>query len=1361
LERINTKIKKIKSLLPSVRVADRLAAVREIDRLSGREAKSVADDKLRTRLDRLESRLRASGRKRLQRQKNLPKFSYNDDLPITAKKDEIIQAIRRHPVVIVSGETGSGKTTQLPKFCLAAGRGIDGIIGHTQPRRIAAMTVARRIAEEFGQDLGRAVGYKIRFKDRTSKDAYLKVMTDGILLAETQTDRYLNAYDTIIVDEAHERSLNIDFILGILQTLLDRRDDLRLVITSATIDTEKFSKAFDDAPVLEVSGRVYPVNVRYQPPEFSKEDNNDLTHVELAAESVGRLLKSSARGDILVFMPTEQDIRDTCELIAASRPEKSRLLPLYARLTASEQARVFAPSAERKIIVATNVAETSLTIPGIKYVVDSGLARISSYSPRTRTTSLPVVPVSRSSADQRKGRCGRVQKGICVRLYAEDDYLNRPLYTRPEILRANLAEVILRMIALRLGDITDFPFIDRPDPKSIKDGFDLLYELGAIRNRRQASGLRRQENDGRPEPKSSKGSLARRVELTEKGRLMAKMPLDPRLSRMLLEARDQECINQIAVIAAALSIQDPRERPLEKAVEADRMHALFNDPQSDFTTLLNIWNRYHYMRHAQKSTHQLKRFCRQHFLSYKRMREWSDIYQQITAIAQEHGIWKAEVGIRNVEEIKGMPEEGKSVDSNATFQLPNSAFEKIHKSILSGFLSNIAEKKEKNFYRATQNREAMVFPGSGLFDKAGRWIVAAEMVETSRLFARTVANIESEWLEELAGDLCKRTHLNPHWERNRGEVMADEQVSLFGLIIISQRPVAYGPINPDEATDIFVRSAIIKGDLKKPFGFMTHNQRLIDDIKGIEDRIRRRDVLITEEDLFVFYRERLNRIYSTAMLAKFLKKRGGDRFLRLNKKALMNYDPDAGELARFPLSTRIQGQTFNYQYRFDPGENNDGVTIAVPVAMAPAISKENFDWLVPGLLKEKIEILIKGLPKAYRKKLVPVNETVEIICREIPRQKRSLFSALGEFIHRRFEVDIPASAWPIESLPDHLKMRIAVIAPDGKELGSSRDAAVLLQQKIKATPDDQFESFRLQWERSGITRWDFGDLPEFINSPHTHETKWVAYPALVTADDDVKSVDLKLFRNQERALAVHQQGVAGLYKIHFAKDLKILKKSLKLPKTLKAVADFFGGPANLEQRLINRVISDLFFKNIRSAESFYSHAKDVSPILISHGQNLLNHCLAVLEAYHHLRKELDKLSRENPHNHALQSFCKDLIADFAQLVPESFVGLYDPERQAHLVRYIKCMEIRAQRALVDFDKDQAKAGEVKIFSDQLDKMIKTLSPHASNDKRRALEEFFWMLEEYKVSIFAQELKTAFPVSGKRLEKKLARIRRMT
>ncbi|MBW2427814.1 MAG: DEAD/DEAH box helicase, partial [Deltaproteobacteria bacterium] len=657
-------LRKIESLFPSVLAADRLAARREIKRLIRSKNKSGSKQIRDQRLERLHKRLKASQQIRNRRRENLPPLRFNEELPIFAKKDEIIRTIAQQQVVVVSGETGSGKTTQLPKFCLAAGRGVDGVIGCTQPRRIAATTVAHRVAEELGQDLGQVVGYKIRFKDRTSKRAYIKFMTDGILLAETQSDRYLSAYDTIIVDEAHERSLNIDFILGILRTLLNKRDDLKLIITSATIDTAKFSKAFNDASVIEVSGRLYPVDVQYHQPDSDPAENGELTHVDLATKAAMRLLKQRRRGDILVFMPTEQDIRETCELIEGERPSGVRILPLFARLTAAEQNRVFARFAERKIIVATNVAETSITIPGIKYVIDSGLARISRYSPRTRTTSLPVTPVSKSSCDQRKGRCGRVQNGVCLRLYSEDDYQARPQFTPPEIIRANLAEVILRMISLKLGDVAEFPFIDRPALKSINDGFNLLFELGAIKNRLKAEDTRqktedrgqttenrRQRTDNREQRSKGIGLVEaaevttnRRVELTDKGRLMAKIPLDPRLSRMLIEAQKERCIPEIAIIAAVLSIQDPRERPAEKTREADRMHAIFDDPGSDFVTLLNLWNRYHTHWQEVKSNNQMKRFCREHYLSFKRMREWRDIHNQITTILEEHNFWNAECG---------------------------------------------------------------------------------------------------------------------------------------------------------------------------------------------------------------------------------------------------------------------------------------------------------------------------------------------------------------------------------------------------------------------------------------------------------------------------------------------------------------------------------------------------------------------------------------------------------------------------------------------------------------------------------------------------------------------------------------------
>jgi ATP-dependent helicase HrpA len=1402
------KIKKIEALLPGVLAVDRLKARRELQRLSSRKGRAWPAEKTDKQLVELEKRLKASAGKRDRRRANLPGLHFNEELPIFAKKDAIIEAIKRHPVIVVSGETGSGKTTQLPQYCLEAGRGIDGLIGCTQPRRIAATTVSRRIAEEMGQKPGEAVGYKIRFKDRTRKDGYIKLMTDGILLAETQSDRYLSNYDTIIVDEAHERSLNIDFILGILQTLVNKRNDLKLIITSATIDTKKFSKAFGHAPVIEVSGRMYPVDVQYITPETDPSTNSELTHVEMAVQAVKRVLNQSHAGDMLVFMPTEQDIRETCELLEAQTPEGTRVMPLFARLTAAEQSRVFARLARRKIIVATNVAETSITIPGIKYVIDSGLARISRYSPRTRTTSLPVVPISRSSCDQRMGRCGRVQNGICLRLYAENDYQARPKFTPPEIIRANLAEVILRMISLKLGDVLDFPFIDSPDLKSIKDGFNLLAELGAIVTKHSAKGKaqsvesrgqktedriqnsewgmrppahrglrpggnaeRKQEDPSSPEGVKAvdggqKIGAHRQIRLTAKGRVMARIPLDPRLSRVLIEAEQQQCMAEIVIIAAALSIQDPRERPIEKTAEADRMHAGFDDPNSDFVTLLNIWNRYQAHRQKVKSNNQMKKFCRDHFLSFKRMREWRDIHSQITAILKEHRIGNSasgpegptprrEWGMRNAEIKKRKSE----LTENGNLEISETRYEKIHKAVLSGFLSNIAMRKEKNFFRAGKGKDVMIFPGSGLFNKARAWVVAAEMVETSRVFARTVANIDNAWLEALGGDLCRRTYLDPHWEKNRGEVVALEQVSLFGLIIEPGRKVSYGRVNPAEASQIFIQSALINGDVKMPFAFMSHNQGLIDGIVDIENRFRRRDLLIDEQRIYEFYQERLPEIYDIRTLSRFLKKKKNDRFLRMEKDALLAYDPDDDQLDRFPDRLTIESHSLECSYCFDPGKDDDGVTLKVPATLAPSVSPEAVDWLVPGLYPEKIEALIKGLPKTYRRKLVPVKNSVDVIIREMPRARASLISTLGEFIYQRFGLDIPASAWSEESVPDYLKMRVSITTPDGKELQAGRDANILSQAAADLEKSDEFKAARTKWEKTGITSWDFGDLPEFISDSGDKSGRWIAYPALENSGSD-KHVDLRLYRQQEKALAVHHQGVAALYAVHFAKDLKFLKRQLTLPAPKAFMADYFGGAKNLVNQMADRVSQDLFAKNIRSQRDFYSHAESAAPIILSTGQELLDGLLPVLTAYHDARSQIHKLQQRQRNNSRMVSFLQERTTELVRLVPETFIAIYDKHRLGHLIRYIQAAAIRSRRAAVDFEKDQSKSRGIIKFTEGLNQLLSELSPRASDEKRHAVEEYFWMIEEFKVSVFAQELKTAIPISAKRLEQKLGEIKRM-
>ena len=1339
-------LKKIESLLPKALIADRYKIGRELDRIKAWKTKTPPNEKINKRLILLEKKLQRSIKKRSWRNINRPKPIYNDALPILSKKDDIIDAISNHPVVIISGETGSGKTTQIPKFCLAAGCGVDGKIGCTQPRRIAAMTVSKRIAEELGETLGESVGYKIRFKDKTSPNAFIKIMTDGMLLAETQNDPYLNEYDTIIVDEAHERSLNIDFILGILKTLLKKRKDLKVVITSATIDTEKFSKAFDHAPVIEVSGRMYPVDVRYLPMDSKFGDDDEQTHVDMAVYAVDRLFKETVSGGMLVFMPTEQDIRETCDLIREKNNKNATVLPLFARLSASEQSRVFSRGLGRKVIVATNIAETSITIPGIKYVIDTGLARISRYTPRSRTTSLPVTAISKSSADQRKGRCGRVENGVCIRLYSEEDFENRPLFTSPEILRANLAEVILRMISLKLGDISNFPFIDKPALKSIQDGFDLLYELGAIILE-----------------SSQKKKEKQHFSLTKKGRLMAKMPVDPRLSRMLIEAQTEGCLEALIVIASALSIQDPRERPAEKAQEADQAQKIFCDPFSDFITLLNIWNKYHEVLKKEKTTGRIKKFCKTRYLSFKRMREWRDIHAQLSEALKEYDPDdKNKKVIESRIKKRVLPEQQtiKNTISNTEF---SDLYTAIHKSLLSGLLSNIAMKKEKNIFFATKGKEVMIFPGSSLFNTAKEWIVAAELVETSRLFARTCANIDNTWLEKLGGNLCKYTYLHPHWERKRGQVVAYEQVTLFGLIIIPKRKVSYGRINPEQATEIFIQSALVEGDVKEKFAFMLHNQNLIDNVKNMEDRIRRKDILVSEADLFDFYTKRLKGCYDIRTFKTYLKQNKNDHFLRMNPEDITRYAPDEKELSLYPDRIDLGNLSLDCAYRFEPGTTDDGVTVTIPASMADAIPCESLGWLVPGLYREKITTLIKGLPKTFRKKLVPVANTVNIIISEMPKAKTSLITALGNFIYTRFGIDIPSSAWPDDLLPDYLKMRVSITNAKGKELFSGRDLNILsrhVSNKIGPVESPEMDAAKTDWERTHITCWDFPDLPEFIDLKDKNMKQWLVYPGLQKADPKQKSVNLRLFQSNETAIESHKEGVALLFTLYFSKDLKFLKKTLKLPKDMEEISNYFGGSARFEKRMYESIINKLFLKNIRSKDAFFAYAESITQSILSEGRELLNQSLPVLEAYHETRTTIYALETAHNTNKAVLEFLKGLRTELSKLVPETFVDLYDADRIIHLIRYMKALEIRARRAVVDFEKDRAKADDIQIFTKSLNQLLKGLSPTTSKEKKAAIEAYFWLIEEYKVSIFAQELKTSVPVSKKRLKETLKEIERM-
>jgi len=1260
------------------------------------------------------------------RRENRPEVTYPVELPITARRDEIVRTISHHPVVVITGETGSGKTTQLPKMCLEAGRGINGIIGCTQPRRVAAVTVAERIAEELGQSIGQAVGYRIRFEDRSGPSPYIRLMTDGILLMETQKDLLLRAYDTIIVDEAHERNLNIDFLLGYLKTLLQKRPDLKIIITSATIDAEKFSAAFDGAPIIEVTGRVYPVEVLYRPIEQGDGEAEDLTPVEAAVRAVDELRSThSDRGDILIFMPTEQDIRETCELLEGRHYDNLVILPLFARLSWAEQRRVFAATLVQKIVVATNIAETSLTIPRIRYVIDSGTARILQYNPRTRTTSLPVRAISRSSADQRKGRCGRVQNGVCIRLYEEADYLARPQYSTPEILRSNLAEVILRMLKLRLGHPTSFPFIDAPNPKSIRDGFEILRELGAISLRKS------RDNE-------EKGNEEIGVSLTERGWKMARLPMDPRISRIIMEAEKEGCVEEATIIAAGLCIQDPRERPVDEEGRADAAQRIFVDQTSDFVTLLRIWEKYHKALETLKSSGKMRKYCREHYLSWRRMREWKDIYEQIRTIRREEENGGEKTGKRPAP----VPE-----DLNAA----------LHRSILSGYLSGIACKKEKNFYSATRGREVMLYPGSGLFNGGGNWIVAAEMVETSRLYARTAANIDSDWVERIAGDLCTSTYSEPHWEKRREEVVAWQKVSLFGLVIVPQRKVSYASIDPQESSRIFIRSALVEGELKTPLPFLLANRQLVADVVEMEDKIRRRELLQDESVLEDFYTSRLTGICNVRTLKTKIREKGGDAFLRMTPEDVLARLPDVEELSLYPDEVNVGGRSYRCVYHFDPGKADDGVTLQVPDVLLANLPVESADWLIPGMMRDRVLALLRRLPKEYRKKLHPLGPTADFLARNLGEPSGRLISALARVIREKLSVDIPASAWSLEGVPDFLRVRFAVMDEKNREKASGRDLA-LLQQNFTAEEDSQaFARACRSWEKTGLSEWNFGDLPESIDLSEKGAFKGCAWPALTPGEE---CVDLRLYKTREEAVQVHREGVATLYSLLFSRELKDLAKALQLPKPLSNWAVDFGGSRTVETLLLKKVKKDLFAVDIRTEGEFLSHGRLVREKLLVSGQDLIRAVEPLLKAYSQTAQDLRQLALANRDSGEGRAFLAHLHRQLEELLPEDFLCRFNVERLQHIPRYLKALKIRADRGLLHREKDRRREEELRPFVERLTALQANLPFSVSVEKRLALDDFSQMLEEYKVSLFAQELKTAFPVSIRRLEDKLSEIERM-
>jgi ATP-dependent helicase HrpA len=1264
-------------------------------------------DLIQNNISRLQKRFDVSCRRVHNRKRIVPAFGFSPELPITAKRQLIIDTIRKNQVVVITGETGSGKTTQIPKMCLAAGLGLRGMIGLTQPRRIAAVSIASRIASELGQLCGETVAYKIRFEEKTSAEPLIKVMTDGMLLAETTQDRDLLAYDTIIVDEAHERSLNIDFILGYLRTLLLKRKDLKLIITSATIDTAKFAQAFDNAPVIEVSGRMYPVEVRYRPIDPVQEEKGETTYIDETVACVENLQKERRFEDILIFLPTEQDIRETCERLA--KRCSGLVLPLFARLSAGNQRLVFSPAHEQKIIVATNIAETSLTIPGIKYVIDAGLARILEYNPRSQTTGLPIKPVSKSSAEQRKGRCGRVQDGICIRLYSREDFADRPLYTTPEILRSNLAGVILRMLALNLGLVTSFPFIDRPQPKNIRDGIETLRDLGA---------LTRDESE----------TEAEHYKLTSIGQTMSQFPLDPRVSRMIIEAKKEGCANEIAVIAAALSIQDPRERPYDKIDQAAAAHAQFLHPESDFLTYLQIWNRYSDSLEKMQSQGKWRKFCRDHFLSYRRMAEWRDIYHQILDIASGNTI---------------APKRRKPVK----IEIDQTISDKIHRSILAGYLTNIAQKKEKNFYTAAKSREVMLYPGSGLFNRGGPWIVASEISLTSRVFARNAANIKSEWLEELGREHCRYTYWAAHWEKNRGQVVALEKVILFGLTIVEQRTVAYERINPEEAKKIFIREALVIGEVGRKLPFLEHNLALWEKTKAMEDKLRKRGIAVDEEAIATLYEQRLPLISDIRSLQKLIKDKGNDDFLRFREEEFIAEDPDQQALMQYPDQIKIGNAALSCLYRFEPGKAGDGVTVKVPLGLVSKAASENIEKHLPSLMQEKVLYMLKSLPKNVRQKLPPPVQIAGIFSERAAIEENSLPLTLSKFLFHEYQLTVPVDSWALDKLPSHLNVRYSVIDDQGGEIKNSRDIGELQKELAQQVQRTSLAAYRRQWEKDGITSWNFGRLPENIELVGKHGLTGFAYPALQIMDD---VINLRLFANPQEAAASHLHGVAALYSIYFADKLKQLKKNIVCSGELKNWVANIGNPKQFEQSIMDRVIKDLFYQSWHTPEEFAHHADAVNTKILQYGQQVVAAITPVIKSFTDTYDLLQKLTQKNRINHPVLKFLKTTQTELHGLVPVNFPALYHFDRLRNLPRYIKALSMRAERGSLNLAATEAKLQEVAIYTKQLQEIRDDMTATASVEKKNKTDELSWMIEEYKVSLFAQELKTPYPVSPKRL-----------
>ncbi|WP_028694725.1 ATP-dependent RNA helicase HrpA [Pseudomonas cremoricolorata] len=1243
------------------------------------------------------------------RERSVPRIHYDDSLPIAAKRDDIKKALAEHQVLVIAGETGSGKTTQLPKICLELGRGRHGLIAHTQPRRIAARSVAARVAEEVGTPLGGLVGYQVRFEDQSDANTLVKLMTDGILLAETQHDRLLERYDTIIVDEAHERSLNIDFLLGYLKTLLHRRPELKLIITSATIDLERFSKHFDDAPIIEVSGRTFPVETWYRPltSEQDEEGNaveDDLTVDQAILASLDEIAahersQGKGLGDVLVFLPGEREIRDAAEMLRKAQLRHTEILPLYARLSPAEQQRIFQSHPGRRVVLATNVAETSLTVPGIRYVIDSGTARISRYSYRAKVQRLPIEAVSQASANQRKGRCGRVEPGICIRLYSEEDFNGRPAFTDPEILRTNLAAVILQMLHLRLGAIDAFPFIEPPDGKAISDGFNLLQELSAVNRDNQ---------------------------LTPLGRQLARLPIDPRLGRMLLEGARQGSLQEVLIVASALSVQDPRERPPERQQAADQAHAQWKDVDSDFAALVNLWRGFEEQRQA-LTANPLRTWCRKQFLNYLRLREWRDAHRQLALICR---------------------------DLQLTVNKEPADFPRMHKAILSGLLSQIGQKTEDGDYQGARQRRFWVHPSSGIGRKRPQWIMAAELVETTKLYARMVAKIEPDWIEPLAGHLVKKNHFEPHWEKKRGQVVAYEQVSLYGLIVIGRRPVHFGPIDPVVSRELFIRHGLVGGEIQSRAKCLAANKRLLEQLDELEAKARRRDILADEETLYSFYEARLpQEIHQAATFDAWYRMTSQQQpdLLIMREEDVLAREASEVTAAQYPDSLKVGELRLPLSYHFEPNHPRDGVTVRVPAPLLPSLPGERLEWLVPGLLEAKCVALVRNLPKALRKNFVPVPDFVKAALARLSFGQGALPQALGHELLRMTGARVADEAWAeaVTQVEGHLRMNIEVVDGKGKFLGEGRDLAELTA-RFAAASQAALDLPRSDKAEQPVQAKAFAEVAQ-TTQQKVAGLSLTVYPALVEENATVRE---GRFSTQAEAQFQHRRALQRLLLQQLAEPAKFLRA--KLPGLTEL------GLLYRELGRVDALVEDILLASLdscvlegesslpRDGAALASLAERKRGSWAEHAERLARQTLEVLKLWHGLQKRF-KGKIDLTQAVALN----DIRQQLGNLVYPGFVRDTPGQWFKELPRYLKAIELRLEKLGAQVQKDRVWSGELSNLWTQ----YKTRADkHAQEGKRdEQLTLYRWWLEEYRVSLFAQQLGTKAPISDKRLSKQWSQV----